>query len=131
MIQSLCNACGKPLLIANLLVCDGCPCNSANGVNFPPRACGHCRTDDCTRPGHRLELLFGDLSVGVESSLAIAMLRDALARAESAVIALRAQNAQLWSSLDTYARHYPSCPKSTGCTCGFEAARDACGKRGT
>lgn len=50
-----CRACGKPLLLANLLVDDGCPCNSPRGVNFAPQPCALCKTEECVKPAHRLE----------------------------------------------------------------------------
>jgi hypothetical protein len=54
-----CNACGKPVLLSNLFVDDGCPCNSPRGVNFKPRPCALCRHDYCVKPGHHIEALFG------------------------------------------------------------------------
>lgn len=54
-----CRACGKPILLCNLYVDDGCPCNSPRGVNFKPQPCARCRTDHCVKPGHRLGDLFG------------------------------------------------------------------------
>ena len=54
-----CNSCGKPLLLENLYVDDGCPCNSPRGVNFTPQPCALCELDCCVKPGHRLEQLFG------------------------------------------------------------------------
>lgn len=59
-IPTHCKACGAALLLENLLVCDGCPCNSPNGVNFDPKPCAICKVDCCTRPGHRLLALFGE-----------------------------------------------------------------------
>jgi hypothetical protein len=58
-IPRTCNACGRILLLENLYVDDGCPCNSARGVNFTPQPCGLCRLDCCVKPGHRLFQLFG------------------------------------------------------------------------
>jgi len=58
-IPDVCAACGKPLLLENLFVEDGCPCNSPLGVNFPPAPCPECRAL-CSRPGHRIRSLFGD-----------------------------------------------------------------------
>lgn len=57
-IPDKCNACGEPLLLENLFVEDGCPCNSALGVNFRPTPCAACGVP-CSRPGHRLRALFG------------------------------------------------------------------------
>lgn len=54
-----CHGCGKLLLMENLFVDDGCPCNSARGVNMTPKPCSLCRTDDCVKPGHRIAELFG------------------------------------------------------------------------
>jgi hypothetical protein len=54
VIPERCSACGEPILMANLHVDDGCPCNSPRGVNFPPTRCGICNVDDCVKPGHRL-----------------------------------------------------------------------------
>lgn len=54
-----CNACGKILLMENLYVDDGCPCNSPRGVNFKPQTCFVCAVDDCVKPGHRLKELYG------------------------------------------------------------------------
>ena len=51
-IPTNCQACGKPLLLCNMLVDDGCPCNSRRGVNFMPRPCVLCRTGDCVKPAH-------------------------------------------------------------------------------
>lgn len=55
-----CTACKKPLLLCNLFVDDGCPCNSPRGVNFKLSTCGLCRADDCVKPAHHLSTLFGD-----------------------------------------------------------------------
>jgi hypothetical protein len=57
-IPAKCNGCGNPLLLENLFVDDGCPCNTPRGVNFKPApcACG----DECVKPGHRLVALFGE-----------------------------------------------------------------------
>ncbi len=63
-IPTSCRACGKALLLENLFVCDGCPCNSANGVNFAPMPCALCRVEHCTRPGHRLVAIFGEACAG-------------------------------------------------------------------
>lgn len=57
-IPDKCQACGKPLLLENLFVDDGCPCNSARGVNFEPYKCQVCHTSNCVKPGHRLKYLF-------------------------------------------------------------------------
>lgn len=54
MIPETCSACGKPLLLANVFVDDGCPCNSPRGVNFPLRTCVLCGTDDCVKPAHHI-----------------------------------------------------------------------------
>lgn len=57
-----CRACREPLLIENVYCDDGCPCNSPRGVNFKPQACERCRTDNCVKPGHRLEaMLLGNI----------------------------------------------------------------------
>ena len=53
-----CNACGKPLLLENLFVEDGCPCNSRKGINFVPEDCMICG-ERCARPGHRQDKPFG------------------------------------------------------------------------
>lgn len=58
-IPKACRACGEPLLLENLFVCDGCPCNNARGVNFAPMPCDVCRVENCVRPGHRIETIFG------------------------------------------------------------------------
>lgn len=58
MVPKNCNACGQPLLLENLFVEDGCPCNSPFGVNFKPAPCTSCGVR-CARPGHRLPALFG------------------------------------------------------------------------
>jgi len=57
-IPEACNGCGKPLLLENLYVDDGCPCNTPRGINFQPQPCQTCRTDNCVKPGHRLYELF-------------------------------------------------------------------------
>lgn len=57
-IPSKCNACDEPLLLENLFVEDGCPCNSPLGVNFEPKQCAACGLP-CSRPGHRVRSLFG------------------------------------------------------------------------
>ena len=59
-IPQKCNACDDPLLLENLFVEDGCPCNSPRGVNFKPISCAVCRSV-CSRPGHRIFALFGDM----------------------------------------------------------------------
>lgn len=48
-----CRGCGAPLLPENALADDGCPCNSARGLNWPPMPCAICRVDDCVKPAHR------------------------------------------------------------------------------
>lgn len=58
-IPEKCNGCGRPLLMANIYVDDGCPCNTPRGVNFPPKTCEICRTGNCVKPGHRLQELLG------------------------------------------------------------------------
>ncbi len=58
-IPNECNGCGKSLLLENLYVDDGCPCNTPRGVNFKPIKCTKCKTDDCVKPGHQLKQLFG------------------------------------------------------------------------
>jgi hypothetical protein len=58
-IPEKCNGCGQPLLLENLFVDDGCPCNNARGVNLKPKPCEICRVEDCVKPGHRLPELFG------------------------------------------------------------------------
>ena len=58
-IPSICGGCEKPLLLENLFVDDGCPCNTPRGINFDPKPCAICKTDHCVKPGHRLEALFG------------------------------------------------------------------------
>lgn len=55
-IPSKCNGCGEPLLLSNVLVDDGCPCNTPRGVNFRPIPCGKCNTDRCVKPGHRFQI---------------------------------------------------------------------------
>lgn len=62
-IPEKCNGCGKPLLIENLYVEDGCPCNSMKGINFKPKPCRRCG-EACSRPGHRLVELFGEINPG-------------------------------------------------------------------
>lgn len=59
LIPEYCRACGKILRLENLFVDDGCPCNSARGVNFDLRECVACKTDCCVKPGHRLAELYG------------------------------------------------------------------------
>jgi hypothetical protein len=54
-----CKGCGRRLLLGNLFVDDGCPCNTRRGVNFEPQRCGFCKTDNCVKPGHRIAALFG------------------------------------------------------------------------
>ena len=54
-----CHGCGKALLMENLFCDDGCPCNSARGINLTPKPCSYCGTDNCVKPGHRLAELFG------------------------------------------------------------------------
>lgn len=52
-----CNGCRKPLLLRNLFVDDGCPCNAKFGINIVPRDCSRCKTK-CVKPGHHIEYLF-------------------------------------------------------------------------
>lgn len=42
-----CRACGKPLLPENVSVADGCPCNSARGVNHGLVAKTTCTCVEC------------------------------------------------------------------------------------
>lgn len=63
MIPENCNYCKKPLLISNLFVDDGCPCNSMRGINFEPKLCLMCKTNYCVKPGHRLKELFGEFII--------------------------------------------------------------------
>lgn len=58
-IPQKCNGCNSPLLLENLFVDDGCPCNTPRGVNFKPKKCVFCKTDCCVKPGHRVKELFG------------------------------------------------------------------------
>lgn len=58
-VPERCNGCGRWLLLENLYVDDGCPCNTPRGVNFKPQPCALCGTDNCVKPGHRLDELFG------------------------------------------------------------------------
>jgi hypothetical protein len=58
-LPTVCRACGGQFLLENLFVDDGCPCNSARGVNLVPQRCEVCKVDDCVKPGHRLAALFG------------------------------------------------------------------------
>lgn len=46
-----CRACGKPLLPENIRVADGCPCNSARGVNHGLVAPLTCTCIDCDPAG--------------------------------------------------------------------------------
>lgn len=54
MISPNCAGCGQPLFLSNVLVDDGCPCNSVRGINFEPRHCEICNVGDCVKPGHHL-----------------------------------------------------------------------------
>lgn len=58
-IPEKCAYCHQPILLENLYCDDGCPCNSARGINFKPKECKICRVDNCVKPGHRLTELFG------------------------------------------------------------------------
>jgi hypothetical protein len=58
MRDMICRGCGKPLLLENIYVDDGCPCNSQRGVNFQPRPCSICGTEACVKPAHHLPELF-------------------------------------------------------------------------
>lgn len=60
LIPAACNACGQQILMKNLYVDDGCPCNSARGVNFKPEPCARCKVENCVKPGHRLAAIFGE-----------------------------------------------------------------------
>lgn len=53
-IRDVCNACGKPLLLVNINVDDGCPCNSPRGVNVTPFSCSACKLPNCVKPLHRI-----------------------------------------------------------------------------
>jgi len=57
-IPERCKGCGAPLLLENLFVDDGCPCNTPRGVNFEPKPCKVCQVENCVKPGHRLYELF-------------------------------------------------------------------------
>lgn len=57
MISRNCAGCGAPLFLSNVLVDDGCPCNSVRGINFEPRHCTICNDDNCVKPGHHLAAL--------------------------------------------------------------------------
>lgn len=54
----VCNGCGKPLLLENIYVDDGCPCNTKRGINFEPRHCSICGTENCVKPAHHLSNIF-------------------------------------------------------------------------
>jgi dCMP deaminase len=58
-VPDKCAACGRMILLRDLFVEDGCPCNSPRGVNFEPKSCRICK-EYCSRPGHRLRELFGE-----------------------------------------------------------------------
>jgi hypothetical protein len=58
-IPKECNGCGAPLLLQNLYVDDGCPCNTGRGINFRPQRCDICGASNCVKPGHRQRELFG------------------------------------------------------------------------
>jgi hypothetical protein len=71
-----CNGCQEPLLLENLFVDDGCPCNTPRGVNFKPQRCERCLdwdyqkgtsapAEDCVKPGHRIPDLFGPFVTGM------------------------------------------------------------------
>ena len=62
-LPSKCKGCGQPLLLENLYVSDGCPCNSPRGINMRPRTCEICQNTICVKPGHHLSALFGHASV--------------------------------------------------------------------
>ncbi len=49
-----CNGCGTPLLLQNMYVDDGCPCNTQRGINFAPMPCRLCGGASCVKPAHRL-----------------------------------------------------------------------------
>lgn len=54
VIPEKCNGCGSVLLLKNLYVDDGCPCNTPRGVNFTPQPCAVCGFKDCVKLAHRL-----------------------------------------------------------------------------
>lgn len=56
-IPKNCNGCGTPLLLENLYVDDGCPCNSPREINFKARPCSICDAN-CVKPGHHLTYLY-------------------------------------------------------------------------
>ena len=61
-IPTNCRGCGKPLLIENILVDDGCPCNTPRGINLVPKPCPMCRTQDCVKPQHHI-IVYHDLEI--------------------------------------------------------------------
>lgn len=63
-LDDTCRGCGKPLLMRNLFMDDGCPCNTKRGINLVPRPCRICGAEDCVKPGHRLVELFGAAAIG-------------------------------------------------------------------
>lgn len=67
-LPSKCNGCGQPLLLENLYVDDGCPCNSSRGINMRPHTCGICQNTFCVKPGHHLSALFGHENVNSSNS---------------------------------------------------------------
>lgn len=69
-LPALCNGCNQLLLLENLYVDDGCPCNTRRGVNLAPQKCAACKVDDCVKPGHRLPEIYGDVAA---SSTAVSL----------------------------------------------------------
>ena len=65
----LCTGCGRPLLLENLFVCDGCPCNEATH-NFEARACAVCG-EPCSRPGHHLRSVYPGVAQHLEVQRAV------------------------------------------------------------
>lgn len=78
-IPSKCKGCGKPLLMENLYVDDGCLCNSPRGTNFEPWPCCICGTDFCVKPGRRMSALYGDTYIRVADMLLLARVVDGAA----------------------------------------------------
>jgi len=63
-IPKNCRGCGELLLLENINVDDGCPCNSPRGVNLVPKQCTLCGSQTCVKPAHHI-IMYNSIEVSM------------------------------------------------------------------